>query len=84
MKKIKIQEKRKENTISTQVWNNDLDHAIDQERKQAFRSYIFFSYEFPPLYLTVISVGGRFSCGPVGSDWPVKTKNFIWERKLRL
>ena len=42
MKKNKIQGNGKENTISTQVWNNDLDHAIDQERKQAFRSYIFF------------------------------------------
>ena len=44
-KKSKIQEKWKENTQPNKkkVRNQDLDNAIDQEKKQFLRSY-FFSF----------------------------------------
>ena len=54
--------KKKENTLSIKekwnytrerpikkVGNQDLDHAIDREKKASFEFLLFFFYKFPPL-----------------------------------
>ena len=67
-KKLRFKKKGKKTQSQPKYETMILTTPSTKKESKLLDLTFFFSYKFPPLYLTVISVGGRFSCGPVGSD----------------